>query len=78
MNLLGQLQQAQAFAQSGRIQEAWMLLAPLRASIDKDGQALRLFALVASQAGKTPESIDDRSGARIIQASWMRPDCANA
>ena len=58
MNLLGQLQQAQAFAQSGRIQEAWMILAPLRSSIDKDGQALRLFALVASQAGKTPESID--------------------
>jgi tetratricopeptide (TPR) repeat protein len=33
-------------------------MAPLRASIDKDGQALRLFALVASQAGRTPETID--------------------
>ncbi|WP_240913920.1 putative 2OG-Fe(II) oxygenase [Sphingomonas sp. HDW15A] len=58
MNLMAQLQQAQSLAQVGRVQEAWTILAPHRSAIDKDGQALRLFAFVASQAGKTDETID--------------------
>ena len=76
MNLLAQLQQAQSLAQAGRVQEAWTILAPLRVSIDKDGQALRLFALVASQAGQTSETIDALK--RIVAMEGGPPEIIGA
>src|SRR5690349_14569901 len=76
MNLLTQLQQAQSLAQAGRVQEAWTILAPLRVSIDKDGQALRLFALVASQAGRTSETIDALK--RIVAMEGGPPEIIGA
>lgn len=76
MNLLTQLQQAQSLAQAGRVQEAWTILSPLRVSIDKDGQALRLFALVASQAGRTSETIDALK--RIVAMEGGPPEIIGA
>jgi tetratricopeptide (TPR) repeat protein len=55
--IMPQLQRAQLLHQQGRVGEAWALLAPLRAAIDHQGQALRLFALVAGAAGRTEEAI---------------------
>lgn len=53
-----QLQRAQALHQTGRIGEAWMALAPLRQAIDRHGQALRLYAVVAQAAGQANAAID--------------------
>jgi tetratricopeptide (TPR) repeat protein len=54
--VLPQLQRALGLHQAGRNGEAWILLAPLRKLIDKDGQALRLYALVAQQVGQIDEA----------------------
>jgi tetratricopeptide (TPR) repeat protein len=54
--VLPQLQRALGLHQAGRNAEAWMVLAPLREPIDKDGQALRLYALVAQQVGQIDEA----------------------
>jgi len=50
-SILPQLQRAQDLHQSGRTDEAWTILLPLRKAIDNHGEALRLFALVAKSAG---------------------------
>jgi tetratricopeptide (TPR) repeat protein len=52
-----QLQRAQALLQAGQGAQAWLLLAPLRPAINANGQALRLFALVAQSAGRTDDAI---------------------
>ena len=57
--ILPQLQRALGLHQAERNAEAWTILAPLRSAIDRDGQALRLYALVA-QAGNR---VDDALGA---------------
>lgn len=54
-----QLQRAQAMLQAGQVAQAWLLLAPMRAAIDRNGQALRLYVLAAQQAGR----IDDAASA---------------
>jgi tetratricopeptide (TPR) repeat protein len=51
------LQQAQTFAQSGLMRDSWALLLPLRAAIDANGPALRLYALVAQQVGQVDAAI---------------------
>ena len=56
--VLPQLQRAQALLQSGQAAQAWMLLGPLRPAIDSHGQALRLYALVAQQVGRSDDAID--------------------
>lgn len=53
-----QLQRAQMLQQEGRVGEAWTALAPLRSAIDRHGQALRLYAIVAQSAGRIDDSID--------------------
>lgn len=55
--LLPQLQRAQALLHSGQAAQSWMLLAPLRPAIDGHGQALRLYALVAQQVGRSDDAI---------------------
>ena len=52
-----QLQRAQTLLQAGQGAQAWLLLAPLRPAINANGQALRLFALVAQSAGRTDDAI---------------------
>jgi len=52
-----QLQRAQAMLQSGQVAQAWMLLAAVRRTIDSHGQALRLYALAAQQAGRVDDAI---------------------
>jgi tetratricopeptide (TPR) repeat protein len=52
------LQHGQRLAQAGRMADAWAVLAPLRAAIDGDGQALRLYTLVAQNAGRSDAAID--------------------
>jgi tetratricopeptide (TPR) repeat protein len=56
-SLMPQLQRAQALLQGGQGAQAWLVMAPLRAAIDGNGQALRLFALVAQSAGRIDEAI---------------------
>ena len=56
--IMPQLQRAQAMLQSGQAAQAWLLLAPLRSAIDRHGQALRLYALVAQQVGRTDDAAD--------------------
>ena len=57
-DLMPQLQRAQAMLQSGQAAQAWLLLAPLRAAIDRHGQALRLYALIAQQVGRIEDAAD--------------------
>ena len=56
--IMPQLQRAQAMLQAGQAAQAWLLLAPLRPAIDGHGQALRLYALVAQEVGRTDDAID--------------------
>jgi len=55
--ILPQLQRALGLHQSGRNSEAWFILAPLRSAIDHDGQALRLYALVAQSGSRLDDAI---------------------
>lgn len=55
--ILPQLQRALGLHQAGRNAEAWALLSPLRSAIDRDGQALRLYALVAQAANRIDDSV---------------------
>ena len=55
-SVMPQLQRAQMLQQQGRVGEAWALLATLRTAIDGNGQALRLYALVAQSAGRIDEA----------------------
>src|SRR5438046_2068228 len=57
--IMPQLQRAQALLQAGQAAQAWPLLASLRFAIDRHGEALRLYALVAQEVGR----IDDTIGA---------------
>ena len=52
-SIMPQLQRVQMLYQQGRAGEAWSALAPLRTAIDGNGQALRLYALVAESVGQT-------------------------
>jgi tetratricopeptide (TPR) repeat protein len=56
--LQSQLIRAQSLQQAGRAGEAWALISPLRRAIDRHGQALRLFALIAQQAGEIDHAAD--------------------
>lgn len=55
--VLPQLQRGLSLHQAGRNAEAWMILAPLRPAIDREGQALRLYALVAQKAGRVDDAV---------------------
>lgn len=55
--ILPQLQRAQAMLQAGQSGQAWLALAPLRPAIDRDGQALRLYALAAQAIGRIDDAI---------------------
>lgn len=57
-SVLPQLQRAQSLLQAGQGAQAWPLLAPLRDAIDANGQALRLYVLVANAVGRLDDAID--------------------
>jgi tetratricopeptide (TPR) repeat protein len=71
-DIMPQLQRAQAMLQAGQAAQAWLLLAPMRQAIDRHGQALRLYALVAQAAGR----IDDADSAlkRILELEGTPPE----
>ena len=52
------LLRAQSLAQAGRMAEAWVAIAPAKAAIWNNGQALRLYALVAQNAGQDNAAIE--------------------
>jgi hypothetical protein len=52
-----QLQRALGLHQSGRNGEAWLIVGPLRQAVNQDGQALRLYALIAQAVGRIDEAI---------------------
>ncbi|HEX2727199.1 MAG TPA: hypothetical protein VHN20_15375, partial [Beijerinckiaceae bacterium] len=52
------LLRAQSLAQAGRLAEAWVAIAPAKAAIWNNGQALRLYALIAQNAGQDGAAID--------------------
>ena len=54
--LQSQLLRAQSLQQSGRLVDAWAVIAPLRQAIDNHGQALRLYALIAQASGNIDEA----------------------
>lgn len=56
--LQSHLLRAQSLQQAGRLAEAWALVAPLRKAIEQHGQALRLYALIASSDGKIDQAVD--------------------
>jgi len=74
--IMPQLQRAQAMLQGGQAAQAWLLLAPLKAAIDRNGQALRLYALVAQGVGR----IDDAAWAlqRIAALEGDPPEIVGA
>jgi len=74
--IMPQLQRAQALLQAGQAAQAWLLLAPIRAAIDGNGQALRLYALVAQGVGR----VDDAAGAltRIASLEGDPPEMIGA
>ena len=57
-SLQSQLVRAQSLQQAGRLAEAWTAIAPLRASIDRHGQALRLYVLIGEGVGQIDPAID--------------------
>jgi tetratricopeptide (TPR) repeat protein len=71
-----QLQRAQLLQQQGRVGEAWAILSPLRAAIDDNGQALRLYALVAQPAGRLDEAIAALQ--RIVEVEREPPEILGA
>ena len=75
-SLLPQLQQAQELLQSGQAAQAWLVMAPLRTTIDSYGQALRLYSLVAQAVGR----IDDTIAAlkRIAELEGEPPEILGA
>ena len=56
-NIQARLVQAQQLAAAGRSGEAWMIVSPLYPAIQRNGQALRLYALVAHQTHRWAEVI---------------------
>ncbi|WP_309602628.1 putative 2OG-Fe(II) oxygenase [Sphingomonas sp.] len=56
--LQSQLIRAQSLQQGGRVADAWAAIAPLRKAIDQHGQALRLYALIASAVGEVDSAVD--------------------
>ena len=75
-NIEARLAQAQHLATAGRGGEAWALVAPLRRAIDRHGQALRLYALLAHQTGRADELIDALR--RIVALENAPPDILGA
>lgn len=71
-----QLQRAHALFQGGRQSEAWVLVAPLRSSIAKHGQGLRLYALVAQAVGDIDAAADALH--RIIDLERAPPEIIGA
>ena len=74
--LQARLQHAQSLQQAGRIDEAWRTIAPLKASIANDGQALRLYALIAQAAGEVDPASDALR--RIILIEREPPEIVGA
>ena len=74
--LQSQLLRAQSLQQSGKLVDAWAVIAPLRRAIDGHGQALRLFALIAQATG----NIDDAAEAlrRILTIERDPPEIIGA
>lgn len=71
-----QLQRAHALFQSGRHRDAWTLVAPLRPSIAKHGQGLRLYALIAQSVDEIDAAADALR--RIIDIERAPPDIIGA
>ena len=71
-----QLQRAQALFQGGRQAEAWVVVAPLRPSIAKHGQGLRLYALIAEAVDDTDAAVDALR--RIIDLERAPPEIIGA
>ncbi len=71
-----QLQRAQALFQGGRQAEAWVLVVPLRPSIAKHGQGLRLYALIAQAVDDTDAAVDALR--RIIDIERAPPEIIGA
>jgi tetratricopeptide (TPR) repeat protein len=67
--IMPQLQRAQAMLQSGQAAQAWLLLAPMRAAIEGNGQALRLYALTAQSVGRTDDAIEAMKRIAAIEGS---------
>lgn len=71
-----QLQRAHALFQGGRQNEAWALVAPLRPSIAKHGQGLRLYALIAQAVDETDAAAEALR--RIIDIEQAPPEIIGA
>ena len=71
-----QLQRAHAMFEGGRQSEAWTMLAPLRPSIAKHGQGLRLYALIAQAVGDTDSAAEALR--RIIDIEQAPPEIIGA
>ena len=70
------LHRAQMLAQSNRFQEAWAAIAELYPSIRSHGQALRLYALIAQNAGQGDSSVEALR--RIVEIEGGPPDIIGA
>ena len=75
-DLQARLLQAQRLAAQGRSGEAWTIVAPLRPAIDGNGQALRLYALIAHHTKRIPDVIEALK--RIIALENAPPDIIGA
>jgi tetratricopeptide (TPR) repeat protein len=70
------LAHAQKLAQAGRMSEAWSAIAPARSAIWSHGQALRLYALIAQNAGQDDEAIAALE--RIVAIEKAPPEIVGA
>ena len=71
-----QLQRAHALFQGGRQRDAWTLIAPLRQSIAKHPQGLRLYALIAQAVDEIDAAADALR--RIIEIERAPPEIIGA
>ena len=74
--VLMQLQRAQMLFQGGRQRQAWTLVSPLRQSIAKHPQGLRLYALIAQSVDEIDAATDALR--RIIEIERAPPEIIGA
>lgn len=75
-SLQSRLVRAQSLYQAGRQAEAWTEIAPLRSAIDRHGQALRLYVLIAQGVGQIDPAVDALR--QIIKIERDPPDIIGA
>ncbi|WP_118857891.1 putative 2OG-Fe(II) oxygenase [Sphingomonas mesophila] len=74
--LQSSLVRAQQLAAAGRHSEAWTVIAPLRSALDRSGQGLRLYALIAHHTGQIEAAIDALK--RIVAIENSPPEILGA